>query len=74
VLAYASRYGQALVDRRLYLPQSWTKDRTRCAKASFPETVEFATKPKMARHGRGGARCRRPMRLRSWLRCLRGGQ
>lgn len=48
-LAYASRYGQALVDRRLYLPESWTKDRARCAKASIPETVEFATKPTMAR-------------------------
>ncbi|MER9651722.1 IS701 family transposase [Mesorhizobium sp. M0199] len=48
-LAYASRYGQALVDRRLYLPESWTKDRARCARASIPETVEFATKPKMAR-------------------------
>ncbi|RUU25914.1 hypothetical protein EOC94_29140 [Mesorhizobium sp. M6A.T.Ce.TU.016.01.1.1] len=48
-LAYASRYGQALVDRRLYRPESWTKDRARCAKASIPETVEFATKPKMAR-------------------------
>ena len=48
-LAYASRYGQALVDRRLYLPESWTKDPARCARASIPETVEFATKPKMAR-------------------------
>jgi SRSO17 transposase len=48
-LAYASRYGQALIDRRLYLPESWTKDRARCAAASIPETVEFATKPKMAR-------------------------
>ncbi len=47
-LAYASRYGQALVDRRLYLPQSWTKDPTRCAGASIPEAVEFTTKPKMA--------------------------
>ena len=48
-LAYASRYGQALVDRRLYLPESWTQDRARCARASIPETVGFATKPKMAR-------------------------
>jgi SRSO17 transposase len=48
-LAYASRYGQALVDRRLYLPESWTKDRARCAKASVPDAVEFATKPAMAR-------------------------
>jgi SRSO17 transposase len=48
-LAYASRYGQALIDRRPDLPESWTQDRARCAKASIPETVEFATKPKMAR-------------------------
>lgn len=48
-LAYASRYGQALVDRRLYLLERWTKDRARCARASIPETVDFATKPKMAR-------------------------
>ena len=48
-LAYASRYGQALIDRRLYLPESWTKDRERCARAAIPQTVEFATKPKMAR-------------------------
>lgn len=48
-LAYASRYGQALVDRQLYLPESWTQDRARCARASIPETIGFATKPKMAR-------------------------
>ena len=48
-VAYASRYGQALIDRQLYLPESWTNDRDRCAKASIPETVGFATKPKMAR-------------------------
>jgi len=48
-VAYASRYGQALIDRQLYLPESWTSDRARCGKASIPETVEFATKPKMAR-------------------------
>jgi SRSO17 transposase len=47
-LAYASRFGQALIDRRLYLPEAWTKDRGRCAKASIPDQVEFATKPKMA--------------------------
>ena len=47
-LAYASRYGQALIDRRLYLPEAWTNDRARCAKASIPETVAFTTKPKMA--------------------------
>lgn len=48
-LAYASRYGQALIDRRLYLPESWTKDRARCEQVSIPSSVEFMTKPKMAR-------------------------
>jgi len=47
-LAYASRFGQALIDRRLYVPEAWTKDRERCAKASIPDHVAFATKPKMA--------------------------
>lgn len=44
-LAYASRYSQALVDRRLYLPESWTKDRTRCAKAWIPEAVASPHEP-----------------------------
>ena len=29
-LAYASRHGQALVDRELYLPKEWAADRPRC--------------------------------------------
>src|SRR5215813_11394876 len=29
-LAYASRYGHALIDRELYLPQSWAGDPERC--------------------------------------------
>src|SRR5918999_4169311 len=28
-LGYASRHGQALIDRALYLPQSWAEDRAR---------------------------------------------
>ena len=31
-LAYASRNGHALIDRELYLPQSWTEDRPRCTR------------------------------------------
>jgi SRSO17 transposase len=47
-LAYASGRGHALIDRELYLPQSWTDDRDRCRAAGVPDDVEFATKPRLA--------------------------
>ena len=48
-LAYASRLGQALIDRRLYLPEAWAKDTERRAKAHVPQDIVFATKIEMAR-------------------------
>ncbi|WP_033346798.1 IS701 family transposase [Catenuloplanes japonicus] len=48
-LAYATSRGRALIDRELYLPQSWTGDPERRSRAAVPETVEFATKPQQAR-------------------------
>lgn len=48
-LTYISQYGHTLIDRRLYLPQSWAEDTLRRKKASVPEAVEFATKPQLAR-------------------------
>lgn len=49
-LGYASRFGQALIDRQLYLPQSWANDSERRAAVSVPEDISFATKPAIARN------------------------
>ena len=46
-LSYASRLGQALIDRRLYLPESWASDAER--RANVPEDIAFAAKIAMAR-------------------------
>ena len=35
-LAYASQRGHALIDRELYLPESWTEDRERCRVSRDP--------------------------------------
>jgi SRSO17 transposase len=48
-LAYASPKGRAMIDRELYLPQSWTDDPARCRAARVPEQVAFRTKPQLAR-------------------------
>jgi SRSO17 transposase len=48
-LSWQTAQGHALIDRALYLPQEWTDDPARCAKAGIPEGVTFATKPELAR-------------------------
>ncbi len=50
-LAYAGRSGRALIDRELYLPESWIGDRDRCAEAGIPESrcgQGVITKPRSA--------------------------
>jgi len=47
-LTYAAERGHALIDRALYVPQSWVQDTERSAQAGIPDGVEFATKSELA--------------------------
>jgi SRSO17 transposase len=47
-LGYVSRLEQALVDMRLYLPQSWASDKKRRKKAGVPKEVRFQTRHELA--------------------------
>ena len=47
-LAYASRHGHTLIDRRVYLPRSWTDDIQRCEQAGVPDDVAFTTRSELA--------------------------
>jgi SRSO17 transposase len=40
--------GHAFIDRALYLPKTWTSDPHRLTAAHVPQTVAFATKPRLA--------------------------
>jgi SRSO17 transposase len=47
-LAYAGSAGYAPLDRRLYLPEDWAKDRIRRRKCHVPKTVKFQEKWQIA--------------------------
>lgn len=47
-LTYVAPAGATLVDRELYIPQVWIKDRERCRDAGIPDELGFQTKPQMA--------------------------
>lgn len=47
-VTYASAQGHVLLDRELSLPQAWTDDVERCARAGIPPERLFATKPQLA--------------------------
>jgi SRSO17 transposase len=47
-MAYVSRREQALVDTRLYLPESWASDQKRRKKAGVPNAVRFQTRHELA--------------------------
>jgi SRSO17 transposase len=48
-LSYATARGRALLDRELYIPVVWFKDKQRCHRAGIPEDVTFKTKPELAK-------------------------
>ncbi|WP_141725412.1 IS701 family transposase [Micromonospora pallida] len=48
LVGYAGRDGHTLIDRRVYLPVSWTEDRGRCQAAGVPDEIGFATKSELA--------------------------
>jgi SRSO17 transposase len=48
-LGYATKHGQALLDRELYLPKEWAGDAARREEARVPKAVRFATKLVLAR-------------------------
>jgi SRSO17 transposase len=48
-LACVSPQRHSLIDRRLYLPQSWCNDADKRTQTGVPENVEFATKPQLAK-------------------------
>ena len=48
VLSYATKDAHVFLDRELYLPEGWARDRVRRAEAHVPQEVGFATKPQQA--------------------------
>jgi SRSO17 transposase len=50
VACYASKHGYTLVDRRLYLPQSWftPEYRARWERCGIPDDIAFRTRPELA--------------------------
>uniref|UniRef100_UPI0035A889EA transposase n=1 Tax=Streptomyces siderophoricus TaxID=2802281 RepID=UPI0035A889EA len=47
-LVYSTPVGHAAIDRRLYIPRSWTPAPDRCRAAGIPDHTGFATKPALA--------------------------
>src|SRR5260370_5799231 len=48
VLSYATKDAHVFLDRALYLPEDWARDRVRRAEAHVPEEAGFATKSQQA--------------------------
>ena len=68
-LAYVSPLGRALVDKRLYLPESWTSDSGRCESAGVPaDRRQYRSKTGLALEIRTSTGRRRGWLWRYWSR------
>ena len=47
-LAYTGRHTQAILDRELYLPESWARNPARRQRAGVPTRVPFRSRPELA--------------------------
>jgi SRSO17 transposase len=47
-MAYVSSQEHVLVNKRLYIPEEWTKDRARCKAAGVPKGTKFRTRHELA--------------------------
>ncbi|MDV2993588.1 MAG: IS701 family transposase ISCARN75 [Chroococcidiopsis sp. SAG 2025] len=47
-MSYISDKGHTLIDRRLYLPRTWSEDQSKRKKGAVPKSITFATKPQLA--------------------------
>ena len=47
-MAYVSRIEHAIVNKRLYLPEEWTRERSRCKAAGVPKGTKFRTRHELA--------------------------
>jgi len=47
-LGYASPHGHVALDRELFLPQDWFRDRDRGRQVGIPDEMEHRTKPRLA--------------------------
>jgi SRSO17 transposase len=66
-VAYASRRGQAFIDRELYLPEEWAQDQERRKRSAVPEQIGMRTKSELAKEMLGRALDAGVAELAAWV-------
>lgn len=71
-LTYASQHSHTLIDRRVYLPNSWTDDHRPCQQVGVPDDVAFASRSELADMATAGVAAAVPARwVAADARCRR---